>query len=176
MIYRSFLEKRTKSPGTCECPRTPYNAAQVWNALYATNREKLQTVVTMFLRTVIFPRFSQAYRHLPAVLALALCLLSAYSAIIMWGFSPHPCGLMWASAPTRPVCSHYTPLPLSRKIIFHHFKLALLPLYQHRLLILLFDFCFANRLESTLEKHKIYRNSHNKQGNKPVSAHFVKCL
>ena len=45
-------------------PPRPINAAQVWNALSATNREKLQTFVTMFLRTVIFPRFTQAYRHL----------------------------------------------------------------------------------------------------------------
>ncbi|MBR5873525.1 MAG: hypothetical protein IKY90_02190, partial [Oscillospiraceae bacterium] len=40
------------------------NAAQVWYASSATNREKLQTSFTLFLRTVIFPRFTQAYRHL----------------------------------------------------------------------------------------------------------------
>ena len=55
--------KVTKSPGRCDSPRPP-NAAQVWNATSATNREKLQTSFTLFLRTVIFPRFTQAYRHL----------------------------------------------------------------------------------------------------------------
>ena len=79
------------------------NAAQVWNALYATNRGNLKPCSLRSLARQISARFSQAYRHLPAVLALALCLLSAYSAIVMWGFSPHPCGLMWASAPTRSV-------------------------------------------------------------------------
>ena len=45
-------------------PPRPTNAAQVWNATSATNREKFQTSFTLFLRTVIFPRFTQAYRHL----------------------------------------------------------------------------------------------------------------
>ena len=45
-------------------PPRPTNAAQVWNAPSATNREKLQTLLTTFSRTVIFPRFTQAYRHL----------------------------------------------------------------------------------------------------------------
>ena len=56
------LKKVTKDVGVAIPPRP--NAAQVWNATSATNREKLQTSVTVFLRTVIFPRFTQAYRHL----------------------------------------------------------------------------------------------------------------
>ena len=56
------LKKVTKDVGVAIPPRP--NAAQVWNATSATNREKLQTSVTLFLRTVIFPRFTQAYRHL----------------------------------------------------------------------------------------------------------------
>ena len=55
--------KVTKSPGRCDSPRPP-NAAQVWYALSATNREKLQTLLTTLSHTVIFPRFTQAYRHL----------------------------------------------------------------------------------------------------------------
>jgi hypothetical protein len=57
------LKKVTKDVGVAIPPR-PTNAAQVWNALSATNREKLQTLLTTFSRTVIFPRFTQAYRHL----------------------------------------------------------------------------------------------------------------
>ena len=57
------LKKVTKDVGRYVSPHTP-SVAQVLYAPSATNREKLQTSFTLFLRTVIFPRFTQAYRHL----------------------------------------------------------------------------------------------------------------
>ena len=49
------LKKVTKDPGTCECPRTPYNATQVWYAPPATNHGKfkprsLRSSLVNFLR------------------------------------------------------------------------------------------------------------------------------
>ena len=62
--WRYFWRKSNQNVGVAIRPHP--NAAQVWNAPPATNREKLETSYTLFLRTVIFPRFTQAYRHLPA--------------------------------------------------------------------------------------------------------------
>ena len=63
MIYRSFLEKRTKSMGRCDTPHTP-NAAQVWNAASATNRGNLKPHSFHSFARQISSRFSQVSFHL----------------------------------------------------------------------------------------------------------------
>ena len=59
------VPKVTKGPGRCDSPRPP-NAAQVWNALSATNRRNFKPRVLRSLALKFLLRFSQSYRHLPA--------------------------------------------------------------------------------------------------------------
>ena len=82
------MRKGPKAAGVAIRPHP--NAAQVRNALSATNRRNFKPRSRCSLARKISMRFTQSHRHLFVSLTLALVLLSADVAIVIRGIFPEP--------------------------------------------------------------------------------------